>query len=121
MPGPTYITKLSNAEHEAPEWQAAMEAPILVATLGGPMMLARIGMVPGLNRHHVREFNSDRKQKAEAEEGPIAQLAQASEAMMRTNRSLHTFVFAAPWIRPQGCFSVFDARSSAAIASFSHM
>ena len=28
-----YITKLPKAEHEAPEWQAAMEALILVATL----------------------------------------------------------------------------------------
>jgi hypothetical protein len=31
-----YITKLSKAEHMAPEWQAAMEALILVATSGGP-------------------------------------------------------------------------------------
>ena len=38
-----YITKLPKAEHEAPEWQAAMEALILVATKGGPTMLARIG------------------------------------------------------------------------------
>jgi hypothetical protein len=33
-----YITKLPKAEHEAGEWQAAMEALILVATLGGPTM-----------------------------------------------------------------------------------
>jgi len=32
----TYITKLPAAEHEAQEWQAAMEALILVATAGGP-------------------------------------------------------------------------------------
>jgi hypothetical protein len=31
----TYITKLPKSEHEAPEWQAAIEALILVATLGG--------------------------------------------------------------------------------------
>jgi hypothetical protein len=31
-----FITKLPKAEHEAPEWQAAMEALILFATLGGP-------------------------------------------------------------------------------------
>ena len=30
----TYITKLPKAEHEAAEWQAAMEALILVATSG---------------------------------------------------------------------------------------
>ncbi len=39
----TYITKLPKAEHEAQEWQAAMEALILVATSGGPTMFARIG------------------------------------------------------------------------------
>ena len=34
-----YITKLPKAEHEAPEWQAAMEALILVATSGaGPAL-----------------------------------------------------------------------------------
>jgi hypothetical protein len=32
----TYITKLPKAEHGAAEWQAAMEALILVATSGGP-------------------------------------------------------------------------------------
>ena len=45
-----YITKLPKAEHEAPEWQAAMEALILVATLGGPTMFARIGVMRALNR-----------------------------------------------------------------------
>jgi len=38
-------------EHEAPEWQAAMQALILVATSGGPTMLARIGMMRALSRH----------------------------------------------------------------------
>ena len=56
-----FITKLPTAEHEAEEWQAAMEALILVATLGGPTMFARIGMMRALNRHHVREFNPSRK------------------------------------------------------------
>jgi hypothetical protein len=32
MPG-TYITKLPKAEHEAPEWQAGMQALILVRAL----------------------------------------------------------------------------------------
>jgi hypothetical protein len=56
-----YITELPKAEHSAPEWQAAMEALILVATRGGPTMFARIGMMRALNRHVVREFNPDRK------------------------------------------------------------
>ena len=56
-----YITKLPKAEHEAQEWQAAMEALILVATSGGPTMFARIGIMRALNRHVVRVFNPDRK------------------------------------------------------------
>jgi hypothetical protein len=46
-----YITKLPKAEHEALEWQAAMQALILVAASGGPAMLARIGVMQALNRH----------------------------------------------------------------------
>jgi hypothetical protein len=56
-----YITRLPKAEHEAQEWLAAMEALMLVATSGGPTMFARIGIMRALNRHHVREFNPDRK------------------------------------------------------------
>ena len=37
-----------------------MEAPILVATRGGPRMFARIGIMRALNRHVVRKFNPDR-------------------------------------------------------------
>src|SRR5437588_9004729 len=43
-----YITKLPKAEHEAPEWQATMEALILVAELNGPTMFARIGVMLAL-------------------------------------------------------------------------
>jgi dihydroxyacetone kinase len=50
----TYITKLPKAEHDAPEWQAAMEALLLVAELGGPTMFARIGVMRALNRHIER-------------------------------------------------------------------
>ena len=39
-----YITKLPKAEHEAPEWQAAMESLLLVMELDGPTMFARIGI-----------------------------------------------------------------------------
>ncbi len=61
MPG-NYITRLPKAEHNAQEWQAAMEALILVATEGGPTMFARIGVMRGLNRHVERVFNPDRKE-----------------------------------------------------------
>jgi hypothetical protein len=47
--------------HEAAEWLAAMEALILVATSGGPTMLARIGVMRALNRHVERVFNPNRK------------------------------------------------------------
>ena len=56
-----HIMKLSKAEHSAPEWQAAMEALILVAETGGPTMLARIGVMRALNRHVERVFDPDRK------------------------------------------------------------
>jgi hypothetical protein len=51
-----------NADHEAAEWQAAMEALILVAESGGPTMFARIGAMRALNLHIERVFNSDRKE-----------------------------------------------------------
>jgi hypothetical protein len=57
----TYITKLPKAEHEAPEWQAAMECLILVAEKNGPTMMARILLLRAFNRHVVREFNPHRK------------------------------------------------------------
>src|SRR5260370_8321332 len=52
-----YITKLSKAEHEAAEWQAAMEALILVATSGGPTLLPRLGTLRSLNRPVHPLFN----------------------------------------------------------------
>jgi hypothetical protein len=45
----------------APEWQAAMEALLLVVEFGGPTMFARIGVMRALNRHADRAFNPDRK------------------------------------------------------------
>ena len=57
----TYITKLPKAEHATAEWQAAMQALILVAEAGGPTMLARIGVMRALNRHVERAFSPDRK------------------------------------------------------------
>jgi hypothetical protein len=56
-----YITKLPKAEHDADEWQAAMESLLLVAEHDGPTMFARIGVVRALNRGYVREFDTSRK------------------------------------------------------------
>ena len=58
-----HITTLPQAVHTAPEWQAAMEALILMVELAGPTMFARIGFMQALNRHVVRAFNTDRKEK----------------------------------------------------------
>jgi len=56
-----YIQKLPNAEQHLEEWQAAVEALLLVVELDGPTMMARIGIMRALNRRYVREFNSSRK------------------------------------------------------------
>jgi hypothetical protein len=52
-----YIQKLPKAEQQIEEWQTAIEVLLLVAEHGGPTMMARIGVMRALNRHHVREFN----------------------------------------------------------------
>jgi hypothetical protein len=59
----SFITRLPEGEHAMPEWQAAMESLILVATLGGPTMFARIGVMRALNRRVERVFDPTRKDK----------------------------------------------------------
>ena len=44
------FTVLPANEAALPEWQAAIEALILVVELGGPTMFARIGVMRALNR-----------------------------------------------------------------------
>ena len=56
-----YIQKLPKAQQDLEEWQAAVEALLLVVELNGPTMMARIGIMRALNRSYVREFNSSRK------------------------------------------------------------
>jgi hypothetical protein len=56
-----YITELPKAEHDADEWQAAMQVLLLVAEHDGPAMFARIGIMKALNRHVERVFNPSRK------------------------------------------------------------
>lgn len=70
-----YIAALPKKEHEAPEWQAAMEALILVAERGGPTLFARIGVMRALNRHYVPAVKPEGKTAAlgaaQAEEGSV--------------------------------------------------
>jgi hypothetical protein len=58
-----YITELPKAEHDAEEWQAAMQALLLAAEHDGPTMFARIGVMRALNRHVQRVFDPARKNK----------------------------------------------------------
>jgi hypothetical protein len=46
----TYITKLTKAEHAAPEWQAEIEALIMAAEDRGPLLHARVGVMRALNQ-----------------------------------------------------------------------
>jgi len=48
--GANYIQKLPKAEQNLEEWQAAVEALLLVVELNGPTMMARIGVLRALNR-----------------------------------------------------------------------
>jgi hypothetical protein len=57
----SYITALPKKEADAPEWQAGIEAPMLVLELGGPPMFTDIDVMRALNRGHVREFNASGK------------------------------------------------------------
>ena len=57
-----YIAALPKKEHAAPEWQAAMQALILVAEGGGSTMFARVGIMRALNRHYVPELNPKGKE-----------------------------------------------------------
>jgi hypothetical protein len=56
-----YIMKLSKAERDLPEWQAAGEALIMAAERRGPPLHARVGILRGLNRNVERVFNPNRK------------------------------------------------------------
>jgi hypothetical protein len=60
------------AEHDADEWQAAMEALLLVAEQDGPPLFARIGIMRAINRHVERVFDPSRKDKhcGTAEDAP---------------------------------------------------
>jgi hypothetical protein len=54
-----YITALPDEEAALPDWQAAIEALMLVADLGGPTMFARIGVMRALNRRAAQGDPAD--------------------------------------------------------------
>jgi hypothetical protein len=47
-----FIAKLAKAEHDAPEWETAIRALMLVVEHGGDTLLPRIGIMRALRRHH---------------------------------------------------------------------
>ena len=61
-----YITKLPKTEHDAEEWQTAMQALILVAEHDGPPMFARIGVMRALDRDKPKVAPEVRRKRAKA-------------------------------------------------------
>ncbi|HTE94342.1 MAG TPA: hypothetical protein VK678_12635, partial [Bradyrhizobium sp.] len=59
--GETIFRSFPKAEQDLEEWQAAVEALLLVVELNGPTMMARIGLLRALNRNVQREFDTSRK------------------------------------------------------------
>ena len=55
-----YITSLPKEQSDLAQWQVAIEALILVAR-SGPPMLARVAFMTALNRNVVLAFNPERK------------------------------------------------------------
>jgi hypothetical protein len=60
----TYITKLPKAQHDTPEWQAAIECLMLVGDHGGDTMLPHIAMMKALNRRNVTAAPAPRRKRA---------------------------------------------------------
>ena len=59
-----YITALPKAEHDAADWQVAMETLLLVAERNGPEMLTRIAVMKALNRHQPKAAPAQRQNPA---------------------------------------------------------
>ena len=61
-----YITALPKAEHDAAEWQDAMEALLLVIEQNGPTMFVRIAMMRALNKRNAKPTPEPRKKQTKA-------------------------------------------------------
>jgi hypothetical protein len=59
-----YIANLPNAEHDAPEWEAAIRALLLVAEHGGDTLLPRIAITRALYRGKLSPEPTPRKKRA---------------------------------------------------------
>ena len=61
-----YIAELPKAEHDAPEWETAISALMLVVEHGGDAMLPRIGIMRALRRHGQPEPTPRKKRARKA-------------------------------------------------------
>jgi hypothetical protein len=61
-----HITALPKADHDAAEWQTAMEMLLMVVEQNGPTMFARIAMMRALNRHNAKPDPAPRRKAAKA-------------------------------------------------------
>ena len=59
-----YTIKLPKAERDADEWQAAMQALMLVAEQDGPTMFARISVMRALHRDKPKAAPAPRRKRA---------------------------------------------------------
>ena len=95
-----YITSLPKTEQDLEEWQAAVEALLLVVELSGPTMMARIGILRALNRNVERTLGSSRQRhalgKAEAQEGPMTTVWIYVDTRCHPGHPAHLKVFANP-------------------------
>jgi hypothetical protein len=56
-----YVRKLSQSEHDTPEWRLAIQMLIDAAEDRGPMLFAKMGMLRAVNRNVERVSNPSRK------------------------------------------------------------
>jgi hypothetical protein len=61
-----YITMLPKAEHDAAEWQTAMEFVLLAAEGKRPEMFAHIAMLRALHRQRPKAAPTPRRKRAKA-------------------------------------------------------
>ena len=59
-----YVTRLPKVEQDAPEWQAAAKALMLVGEHHGDPTLARIGVMKALHRNQPRPQSASRRRRA---------------------------------------------------------
>jgi hypothetical protein len=78
-----YITVLLQADHDAAEWQAAMEALLLVVDQNGPTMFARIAMMQAPHRQKPEPTPAPRRTCVQQNNGDLMLPSQKSPGRCR--------------------------------------